>query len=159
MRIISKSIDDKIHDRSFRKMKKLKFFVPLLAMVMSFQTMAWEKITPDVYSIYGTKISESTNQMSQIAELVYNRKQDAFGVSFINQNGERSTIDYGIFRIRNCDISAIGAVAGPILREPASDYKMDVIFKNCDRPMYFRIWDMSNNYTIYQFDNVGPLKD
>lgn len=140
-------------------MKASKIFVPLLALAMSFPAFAWEKIAPDIYSIYGTKISQSVNHLNKYAELVYSRDQQSFGISFIDDKGKRSTIDYGIFSIRNCDISTIGAVAGPILREPASDYKMDVVFKNCDRPMYLRIWDTSNNYTIYQFDNVGPLKD
>ena len=53
-------------------------------------------------------------------------------------------------------MDTVGAVAGPLLRDPAPEDQMDKIFTECNRPMFFRIWDTSNNYTLYKFENVGP---
>ena len=76
---------------------------------------------------------------------------------FLSTDGKRTTVPYGIFRLRTCAMDTIGAVAGPLLRDPASEDQMDRIFTECNRPMFFRIWDTSNNYTLYKFENVGPI--
>lgn len=158
MRNIQKSIDVKIYDRIVRSMK-LKYLLLPLIIAISPLANAWEKIGQDTYSIYGTKIYQSSPMLEPFAEIVYNKKQNNFGVSFINKKGQQTTIPYGIFRIRTCAMDTVGAVAGPILRDPASEDQMDLLFVDCKRPMYFRIWDTSNNFALYKFEKVGPIKE
>lgn len=138
-------------------MKFLKFVLPLLVLMSPLATNAWERVDEDLYSIYGTRISQSAPVLQPFAEIVYNSRYDSFGVSFLSTDGKRTTIQYGIFRLRTCAMDTVGAVAGPILRDPASEDQMDKIFTECNRPMFFRIWDTSNNYTLYKFENVGPI--
>lgn len=135
-----------------------KIIIPFLIMSFACFANAWDKIGANTYAVYGQKITESALMLPPVAEIVYNPKFDSFGISFIDTDGTRTTIPYGIFRIRTCAMDSVGAVAGPVLRDPASEDEMDLIFVDCQRPMFFRIWDTSNNYTLYKFEGVGQLQ-
>lgn len=139
-------------------MKLKHLLLPLILAVSPF-TNAWDKIGNDTYSIYGTKIYQSKPMLEPFVEIAYNKTHNSFGVSFINQNGEKRILPYGIFRIRTCAMDTVGAIAGPILRDPTSEDQMDLIFSDCKRPMYFRIWDTTNNYALYKFEHVGRIKE
>lgn len=138
-------------------MKFLKIFAFLL-LLSPMVSHAWEKVADNTYSIYGSRIYQSAPMLEPFAEIVYNTEYESFGVSFISTDGNRVTVPYSIFRLRTCALDTVGAVAGPILRDPADSDQMSLIFKDCGRPMFFRIWDTSNNYALYKFENVGPIE-
>lgn len=140
-------------------MKLFKILLTLSIFMISPAALAWEKVGPDTWSVYGTRIYQSAPTLTPFSELVYNSKQDTFGVSFLGADGKRTVLSYGIFRLRTCAMDTTGSIAGTVIRDPATDDQMDRIFIECKRPAYFRIWDTTNNYTLYKFENVGPIPE
>lgn len=126
---------------------------------MSSHALAWDKIADNTYAIYGEKILSSSENFENKSELVYNSEYESFGFSMITINGTRTSIPYGIFRFKSCAMDTTGAVANHTLRDPATDDQMYLIFNKCNRPAYLRIWDTTNNFSLYKFESVGPIED
>ena len=138
---------------------KTKILGAILLCVSQF-SMAWDKIGNEMYSIYGTRISQSNNQeLKPFVELVYNKKTDSFGISFIDTKGNRTAVSYGIFNMRTCGVNTTGAIAGTSIIDTSYKNQIDNLFLDCKRPMFFRVWDTSNEQTTYKFENAGPLPE
>lgn len=137
------------------KFKILLAFV--LTLILS-PAYAWDKIDKHLYAIYGTRITESVDMLTPYAEIVYNTEYDSFGIAFVNSDGTKEVIKYGIFNMRSCGINTTGAIVeNSILGRSGSNDQVQNIFISCKRPMFFRIWDTNNNYVTYKFENVGTL--
>lgn len=141
-------------------MKIKAVFLSLLFLV-SPGVFAWEQLTPSLYAIYGTKIDQSkpSTVMMPFAEIVYDKDSDNFGISFINSNGVRQIVRYGIFNMRTCGINTTGAISGTSIIDIPSRDQMDNLFIDCKRPMFFRVWDTANEHVTYKFENAGPLPE
>lgn len=139
-------------------MKKIIVAI-LLLLTVSSHALAWEKINKTTYSIYGTRIASSDNQvLSQFAELVYNVTTDSFGISFIRSNGDRVILPYGIFDMRSCgSLNTRGAIVKTLLLDVANKDQLDLIFLDCKRPIFFRVYDTYGQSVLYKFENAGPL--
>lgn len=137
---------------------KLKAIL-LSLLLVSPMAFAWEKIGP-IYTIYGTKIDQSKPELVEpFAELAYHKETDSFGISFISSKGERKLINNAVFNMRTCDTNTMGAISGTELIDIPTKDQMDNIFIDCNRPILFRIWDMSNEHVTYKFENAGPLPE
>ncbi|AWY10294.1 hypothetical protein ABNavy97_131 [Acinetobacter phage AB-Navy97] len=138
---------------------KLKAALLSLLLVSPFAA-AWEQLTPSIFTIYGTRIDQSrTPLLPPFAEISYDKETDSFGISFIGSNGIRTTIPYGMFNMRTCGINTLGAIAGPALVDISSKDQLDNIFLDCKRPIFFRVWNTSNDYVTYKFENGGALPE
>lgn len=136
---------------------KIKILLALLALIVS-PAYAWNKIDKNLYAIYGTRITQTTDMLQPYAEIVYNSAYDTFGIAFMDSNGNRESIKYGIFNMRSCGVNTTGAIVqNNILGRSGSSDQVQNIFLACKRPMFFRIWDTNNNYVTYKFENVGTL--
>lgn len=132
----------------------------ILLLLVSPFAVAWDHLSPSLYSIYGTRIDQSKPAMIQhFAEIVYNKESDSFGISFVSTSGERHIIKYGIFNMRTCGINTMGAISGPTIVDIPTRDQMDNLFLDCKRPMFLRVWDMNNNHVTYKFENAGPLPE
>ncbi|WJJ54777.1 hypothetical protein [Acinetobacter phage AB1I1M-1] len=138
---------------------KLKAILLSLLLVSPFAS-AWEQLTPSLFTIYGTRIDQSkTPMLKPFAEISYSTETDTFGISFIGSDGSRTTIPYGVFNMRTCGINTLGAIAGPTIIDISSRDQMDRMFLDCKRPLFFRVWDTSNEHVTYKFENAGPLPE
>ncbi|UQS94210.1 hypothetical protein ABNavy71_133 [Acinetobacter phage AB-Navy71] len=138
---------------------KLKAMLLSLLLVSPFAS-AWEQITPSIFTIYGTRIDQSVAPiLKPFAEISYDKETDLFGISFIGSDGQRHIMPYGVFTMRTCGINTLGAIAGPTLVDIPSKDQLDSIFLDCKRPIFFRVWNTSNEYVTYKFENAGPLPE
>ena len=138
-----------------------KIAIPILILIASVvHAQPWKAIAHNTYSIYGTHVIDSdSGTFAPIAEIVYNSDFDSFGISLISEDGKRNPLPYGVFRLKTCNMDTMGAIAGHILKDPASEDQMNSIFIKCDRPAYLRIWNVDNNYSLYKFEDVGPITE
>lgn len=142
-------------------MKLLKFiFLSLLILMSSHAAFAaWDEIESNTFSIKGTQISETNESFYPFVELVYNTDYKNFGISFFDYSGERKSIPYGIFRLKSCNMDAIGAISGHYIKDSESSNQLNKIFVKCDSLTYFKVWNTTNNYSLYIFEKAGPLKE
>lgn len=138
---------------------KLKAAILSLLLVSPFAS-AWEQLTPSIFTIYGTRIDQSrVPLLKPFAEISYDKETDLFGISFIGNDGVRQVLPYGMFNMRTCGVNTLGAIAGPSLVDISTKDQLDNIFLDCKRPIFFRVWNTSNEYVTYKFENAGPLPE
>lgn len=134
--------------------------VILSLLLVSPIALAWEKVSPSIFAIYGTKIDQNESSLTEpFAEIVYSKETNSFGVSFIDNQGARALVPQAVFNMRTCGTNTIGAISGPELIDISSRDQMDNIFIDCNRPLLFRVWDSSNGHVTYKFENAGPLPE
>lgn len=132
-------------------------YIFLLLAALSFPVLAWETVAPNTYTIYGTRIQQSTEMLTPFAEIAYNSSTDSFGISFLNSDGSREKLSYGIFNMRVCGKNTSGAIAGSALESISETGQMNELFYDCKRPMFLQVWDTQNNHVTYKFENIGPI--
>lgn len=132
-------------------MKKIKSLLILVLALSCSLTNAWTEIANDIYTVYGTKISGTSEDLSPFVEIAYSSKTDEFGVSFLDTSGNRTALNYGYLDLRACSAKSITPVAGT---EVIDIYN---ILTKCDRPIFISVWDSSNEYGIYKIDTFGDL--
>lgn len=129
-------------------------YIALLLAALSLPVQAWETVAPNTYTAYGTRIAQTSDLLTPFAEIAYNTTTDSFGISFLNSDGSREKLEYGIFNMRVCGHDKSGAIAGSSL---SSGSQLTEIFYDCKRPMFLRVWDTQNNHVTYKFENTGPI--
>ncbi len=140
---------------------KFKAMILSLLLLVSPLALSWDKLSPSLFAIYGTKIAASSPKypLQPFAEIVYDEDSDSFGISFINNKGQRNMLRYGIFNMRTCGIDTKGAISGTLMVDIPSRDQLYKLFQDCKRPIFLRIWDTSNDHVTYKFENAGPLPE
>ena len=134
-------------------MKKIKTLLSLVLVLSCSLASAWTEISRDIYTIYGTRISATSTDISPFVEIAYSTKTDEFGVSFLDKSGKRTSMNYGYIDLRSCSVKTITPIVGT---EVADIYN---ILNKCDRPVFMSVWDSGNEYGIYKIDTFGGLYD
>lgn len=138
-------------------MKMKLLLLPLILMLVSPVAFCWEKVN-QLNVIYGTKITQAKPDiLTPFAELVYDANEDEFGISFLKTNGERTTVNYGLYSIHACNQESKGVIVGSMLQDAKDSSRMNILFQDCKRPMFLRIWNLDNDYVTYKFENIGPI--
>lgn len=114
-------------------------------------TNAWTEISRDVFTVYGSKISSTSENLSPFVEIAYSKSTDEFGIAFLDKTGNRTAMKYGYIDLRACSVKSITPIAGT---EVIDIYN---ILSKCDRPVFISVWDSTNEYGIYKIDTFGEL--
>lgn len=139
----------------------MKFIISLILLVTLNQTaFAWKPITPTIQAIYGEKVTDNSKyNYKNIAEIVYDKKTETFGITFIDDTGKRETLDYAFFYMHNCKDKTAGAIAGPMIIDVPSKDRLNNILLKCNKPMFLQVNMPGEESATYRFNTIGILEN